>query len=392
MLRETACSLRLLLMAAIAAIGASWPAIAQKASSCPLTLDEQTHSIRAFEKIASFVTQEPRCFNCHGGVNPHIEGVGPDPEDDNAPVSTVEHGGGRIGHDSRGTTSIAGGCLECHSNMARKRDGTKSNWMTAPPSLSFVGKDAPKLCKQFKSATGSAEHFLGHLKDDNGGNNFSGTAFNGGCGLDPVMFKKDLEIEKICRPPSIGHQALFNLGESWVKAMGGKFQGDESCGCELQLALTIEHHIVSRRDYSRVRVGGPIYDGTVQFDVKLNAFPNMPGYFSGKATVVRQFSVGHITAQAAGEGTQDEQWRVDATVDSDGDTLELRLAMFSSDMTAWWTGLGGRSEVTMPLHSELGRTLHRSEAPLSMPYRSKSQQTFTSSGPQFDETLTVTIP
>src|SRR6188508_1782576 len=72
------------------------PAIAQDKAACPLDFKQQTDSIRAFEPIASFLTREPRCANCHGGVNPFIEGTGPDPEDENVPASTTAHGGGRI--------------------------------------------------------------------------------------------------------------------------------------------------------------------------------------------------------------------------------------------------------------------------------------------------------
>lgn len=220
----------------LASVAASLLALpAQGASaSCPLTMEQQVKAIHAFKPIAAFVTREPRCFNCHGGVNPHIEGTGPDAEDPGAPESTTEHGGGRIPRTrdraADGTLLIEGSCAECHNDLAPRRDGSRSVWMTAPGFLSFVNKDATTLCRQFKRSSHSAAEFIGHLRDDNGGNNFSGTAFRGDRGLD-----KDLFADVVAAPPSLPHGAVMRLGQDWIDAMGGSFQGDEGCGCEVRL-------------------------------------------------------------------------------------------------------------------------------------------------------------
>jgi hypothetical protein len=211
----------------------AWSAMAENTASCPLDFKQQTDSIRAFDPIASFLTREPRCANCHGGVNPFIDGTGPDPEDGDIPASTTAHGGGRIQRQRDrapdGTVLIESECADCHNNLAPRRDGSRSVWMTAPGFLSFVGKDAPTLCKQIKRSTQTAEHFLGHLEDDNGGNNFGGTAFRGDRGLDPEVY------DTPPAPPSVSHAALMELGHDWINAMGGAFRGDETCGCELTL-------------------------------------------------------------------------------------------------------------------------------------------------------------
>jgi len=34
--------------------------------------------------------------------------------------------------------------------------------------------------------------------------------------------------------PTITHEAVIKLGQDWVDAMGGRFQGDEGCGCEVR--------------------------------------------------------------------------------------------------------------------------------------------------------------
>lgn len=192
-----------------------------------MPMEAQLKAIRAFAPIHNFATKEPRCVNCHGGVNPHIAGTGPDPSNANEVPSIIEHGGGLISReepDSRGQPVInSAQCMSCHDGMHPKRNGTPSRWFTAPPFLSFINKDAVTLCKQFKRSTGSAEHFIGHLQDDNGGNAFTKTAFSGNRGIDGLAPK----------PPSISHAALIRMGREWIGAMGGQFKGDEGCGCEL---------------------------------------------------------------------------------------------------------------------------------------------------------------
>jgi hypothetical protein len=189
---------------------------------CPLSESQTQKSIAAFSKIASTVSSENRCLGCHGRVNPHIDGIGPDKGDPDAPPSEFEHGAGAVDRKAD--------CNECHNHMARRtRDGSESIWQTAPPFLSFMHKDAPTLCKQIRGILHNAKDFLGHVKDDNGGNNFADTAFNGDRGLDRTMYsEKDVPTEK----PHITHAALLKLGSDWVASMGGEFQGDETCGCE----------------------------------------------------------------------------------------------------------------------------------------------------------------
>ena len=208
-------------------------------------------AVEAWAKIAAFLTSEARCVNCHGKVNPYIDGTGIDPndpfKDPEAPVAQIEHGGGKQKH-SENPAIIDQGCKKCHNDMAKEHTwveigdkpptwpeaGPFPNWTLAPTFLSFVDKDATTLCRQIKKQTGSADRFLGHLKDDNGQPNFAGTAFLGNRGLG----EDDLEgFDVKPEPPSISHAQVMKLGQDWLNAMGGKYQGDDSCGCELTHAL-----------------------------------------------------------------------------------------------------------------------------------------------------------
>jgi hypothetical protein len=222
----------------------------QQAPVCPLTDSQTSKAIVAWGKIANFITNEPRCVNCHGGVNPYIDGVGVDPDDTfqfaGAPVSFLEHGGGKQKHENTGVMDQ--GCKKCHDGMAKPgawidlgdkpvpwpEGSPLPNWTLAPPFLAFVDKDATTLCRQIKRVTGTADGFLGHLKDDEGKTNFAGTAYLGNRGLgDETLEGENVTIQ----PPSISHAAVLKLGQDWVAAMGGTFKGDEGCGCELEHSL-----------------------------------------------------------------------------------------------------------------------------------------------------------
>jgi hypothetical protein len=241
-----------LLMAALAFVSAvaEFPTNAQggaggqsrtsspSAAFCPLTDAQTAKSIDAFAKIANFLTTEPRCVGCHGGVNPFIKDTGLDPGDEPdspTPASRVVHGGGLIVRQREttpdGVRLMEGECMDCHNNMVPKADGSPSTWTLAPNFLSFVDKDATTLCRQIKRATGNADHFLGHLENDNGGNAFALTAFKGNRGLDPDRYP--LIVPKV---PKISHETMMQMGRDWVAAMGGSFKGDEGCGCEFRHA------------------------------------------------------------------------------------------------------------------------------------------------------------
>jgi hypothetical protein len=91
------------------------------------------------------------------------------------------------------------------------------------PIHTFLGKDATTLCRQIKSTLQTANKFLAHMENDEGQTDFVATSFLGNrgiAGLDP-------------EPPSITHDQFMQMSHDWVDAMGGQFQGDESCGCEV---------------------------------------------------------------------------------------------------------------------------------------------------------------
>ena len=155
-------------------------------------------------------------MNCHGGVNPFIDGVG-DPSEPTA--SRFEHGGGKMDAETD--------CASCHATLAPKRDGSPSRWRVPEPSMFFVGKDTTTLCDQMRGEFAEPQEFIEHLEDDRGGNNFVGTAFMGNRGLSAEQYP---EIPP--QRPSISASALVDLGKDWATATDGKFKGDRECGCK----------------------------------------------------------------------------------------------------------------------------------------------------------------
>jgi hypothetical protein len=206
-----------------------------RSQSCPLTDAQTQKAVDAFAPIANFLSNEPRCVNCHGRVNPFVHSTGLDPEDpSNPPPSQLIHAGGFVPHkkNADGTADFGENmtCRDCHNHMVPKSDGSPSRWFLAPGFLSFVDKDATTLCRQIKGQTRTAEKLLRHLEDDDGFDNFAKTGFKGDRGLDPDQFEDDFPSA----PPSLSQAELKQLAQKWIDTMGGKFQGDASCGCELR--------------------------------------------------------------------------------------------------------------------------------------------------------------
>lgn len=176
---------------------------------CPLSDEQIQKSIDAFAKIVPTLTQEPRCVNCHGGVDPFAK--------------PTNHGGG--------TVDPIADCDTCHSEMPAKSGGAASKWRLAKQEHFFKGKDAKTLCKQMRDVFKQGADFIGHLVDDNGNSKFTEVAFLGTRGLNEVG--RDMVDHYKDEPPQqITQGGLINFGTEWINAQGGEFKGDIDCGCD----------------------------------------------------------------------------------------------------------------------------------------------------------------
>ena len=178
--------------------------------------------------------------------------------------------------------------------------------MTAPDELAFIGKDARTLCEQIRDNIARAENFIGHLKDDNGFNNFVGAAFEGRRGLDLDSYPvSEMPTEK----PTITHDELIELGKNWVASTGGEFQGDKSCGCApahyaLRVSVLNEINLgIVHHSSALAPVDIPIAfadDGTFSGDGDLNY------HGTGNAMACSEQTGSQLNVHVSGKATQTE--------------------------------------------------------------------------------------
>lgn len=172
---------------------------------CPLSDSQTQNAIPAFAKMAPTFRQ-PRCANCHGGINPFAD-------------PTAHKGGTRDPQEME-----TGECNTCHSELPPLEHGKEPKWeLPVLPDHSFVNKDATTLCKMMKRAFHKGLDFEMHILNDNGKTNFQGIAFLGTRGIPGI------ERDPI-RGITLGQ--FFSQAEAWVEAMDvDEFEGDDRCGC-----------------------------------------------------------------------------------------------------------------------------------------------------------------
>jgi hypothetical protein len=178
---------------------------------CPLSESQTQKSIDAFDKVAAAFTQQDRCANCHGGVNPFTQ--------------DGHHAGGA----QEQSASKRKDCQECHSGLP--------GWDIPVPEMFFMdGYHQPRkpsqICKQMKAAFTRGQDFVRHVSTNTDVADFNGTAFLGTRGLND--FGKMFVFSEPYRPepPTMSRGEMTDRAHGWVDAMGGEFKGDVDCGCE----------------------------------------------------------------------------------------------------------------------------------------------------------------
>jgi len=199
---------------------------------CPLSHEQSRKSAEAFNKIAEVFTGQPRCVNCHGAVNP----FGPD--------AYKTHGGGIFFPIMKTEPNPDTGEPETSPDIAASfqpckvcHDAFPGTWTTAPPNLSFVGKDAFTLCTQQRDRFSDARDFIKHIETDaDPSTPFVQEAFTGRMGLNTIG--RSLAKKFPAPPVGVTHQDLIQMAHDWVDALGGKFQGGRTCGCPPESRLS----------------------------------------------------------------------------------------------------------------------------------------------------------
>lgn len=158
------------------------------------------------------VLQHPRCFNCHGGVNPF--------KDPN------------VGHHMGGQLPVGSGpgsCEDCHAGL--------TNWDTPGEPMLFVGKGARELCIQFKEFEPTAASFIGHMTNDNNGIQFLETAYKGLRALNTLgetTYEDETGRPLTAEKPPGTHADLIRDATAWANAVGRGWSVKPDCGCKVR--------------------------------------------------------------------------------------------------------------------------------------------------------------
>ena len=280
---------------------------------CPLSDHQVEESMKAFEKMMP-TFQNPRCANCHGGVNPFS--------------ANTDHAGGKFDvvvsrEGDLMFDETFGACQGCHGGL--------KGWQIPTSDLAFVGKDAIELCKQMKF--GDAENFIDHITRDRGKTPFIETGFAGMRGLnqDGIDFYEALNDKKLVpEPPPITQATFIEQAKAWVDANGGEFKGNEACGCEPQrYALQVDESFVGAFQASGAKID---WDGstTVQIPLKFNDDKT----FTGEATSQRTMNA-KLTSKLSctGSGTSDVKWQVDGKIDDENNLISFSMRFTPSPAT-----------------------------------------------------------
>lgn len=191
---------------------------------CSLSDEQAQKSIEAFGKIAKVFTQEPRCVNCHGAVNP----FGADARE--------KHGGGKrdpvmsaepdpyTGKPVQDDEATFQQCGQCHGAF-------HGHWKIPPAPLFFAGKDAFTLCNLERDVFFSAKAFVGHIEHDlDPDGPFVQEAFTGRMGL--TGLGQSFAAKYPAPPVGLTHEDLIRMAQDWVDTQGGEFRGGPDCGCK----------------------------------------------------------------------------------------------------------------------------------------------------------------
>ena len=189
-----------------------------KDAVCPLSDSQAQKSIDAFAKIVPTLTQEPRCLNCHGGVDPFPTRPRAIPP---IPVPRAPRTAREKWRLASARTATA------NASQARRHflDLGHGN-----PRALFSGQGRQGAVQTDAGCIQAGANFIGHLTDDNGNSNFTGTAFLGNRGLND-QGQSHVTNYKPEPPRRMTQGGLISLGNDWIAATGGEFKGDVDCGC-----------------------------------------------------------------------------------------------------------------------------------------------------------------
>jgi hypothetical protein len=299
--------------------GAQDSSLPERHTVCALSDAQQQAAPKAFN-VMTPTFQHPRCMNCHGTVNPrtgmnHLGGA-------RGLKEVIIHDDGGVLEPPSDRTVFRSDCNLCHNVF---------EWRTPERSLFFTGKDSVQLCRQMKRETRDAGAFMDHIaKDIPAGTPFIQVSFEGTRALNDwgkIVYEeyfyqkgidKDFAIEK---PPPFSHEAFVAEAQAWVDAMGGKFRGDEDCGC-------VPHHYTLSIDMQATQ-DSHVSDSVIH--VEQSAHADIPLEFKDDGSLEME---GQMLWKVSGythmrrldctlKGSIDQKFKVKGTMDDQNKMLHL---------------------------------------------------------------------
>lgn len=185
--------------------------VASNARACQLSPTEEQKAVDTFHDKLMPVLMHPRCFNCHGGVDPTIESGG--------------HLGGAVK-----VTATVGECADCHEFKG---------WFLPPTDMRWIGKSERELCMMFKKFEKSPASFVEHVTNDHFPNapefQTVKTAFKGDASLSALgeVTYEDKTGQKFQpAPPPVSHAQFILDSRDWAYTIGDGFGVLPDCGCK----------------------------------------------------------------------------------------------------------------------------------------------------------------
>jgi len=185
--------------------------IASNTRACSLSPTEEQKAIDTFHDKLMPVLTHPRCFNCHGGVDPTTE--------------TGGHLGGAVQ-----ATGTAGECADCHESKG---------WFLPPEEMRWQGKSERELCMLFKKFERTPARFVEHVTNDGFPKapefQVAKVAFKGDASLSALgeVTYEDKTGQKFQpAPPPVSHAQFILDSRDWAYTIGDGFGVLPDCGCK----------------------------------------------------------------------------------------------------------------------------------------------------------------